>query len=679
MLVACLWRKCFHFLRKLAGNDSARASCYTPVMRFPPQFLDQVRARVNLSSVVGRHVQWDRRKTNAGKGDYWACCPFHTEKSPSFHADDRKGRYHCFGCKASGDIFTFLVEKQGMRFGEAVEQLAAEAGLAVPQLTEAEVQREEKRASLYDVMEMAQQFFLKELQGARGAKARGYLADRDLSPAVQHQFGIGYTPDDRAALRSHLADKGVDVAQMAEAGLVVSGDDIPVAYDRFRDRVMFPIRDGRGRVIAFGGRALRADVPAKYLNSPETPIFSKGEVLYNFDKARSVAHQSGSIIAVEGYVDVIAMTRAGFAQTVAPLGTALTENQLGLLWRTAAEPILCFDGDAAGQKAAYRALDLALPRLEPGHSLRFAFLPDGKDPDDLLRSDGPEAVKAVVETAQGLADVLWSRALAQNDRSSPERKAAFERDLRFQVANIKDESVRRHYLDDLKDRFQKLWQANKPAWGRGSSTRPGQGFSNRFSPSGRRLQAWEIPQSASPGLRAAASQVKSPDQATRRADMIVLALINHPDLLHEFWDVFATLDMGEPELDSLRTQILDSASSEESLETAALRAHLGNKGFSPVLERLERQAKRLNEWFLWSDAARDDARTGLRQMLALHRKSVTLGRELKAAEAAFALAPTEENLTALVALRDQVLSVEGAEARLDGFGAASGRSVDPTA
>ena len=649
-------------------------------MRFPPQFLDQVRARVNISSVIGRHVQWDRRKTNAGKGDYWACCPFHTEKSPSFHADDRKGRYHCFGCKASGDIFTFLVEKQGMRFGEAVEQLAGEAGLPVPQLTPEEVQREEKRASLYDVMEMAQQFFLKELQSARGAKARGYLADRDLSPAIQQQFGIGYSPDDRSALRSHLADKGVDVDQMAEAGLVISGDDIPVAYDRFRDRVMFPIRDGRGRVIAFGGRALRADVPAKYLNSPETPIFIKGEVLYNFDKARAPAHQNGNIIAVEGYVDVIAMTRAGLAETVAPLGTALTKNQLTILWRTAAEPILCFDGDSAGQKAAFRALDLALPLLEPGHSLRFAFLPDGKDPDDLLRSQGADAVKSVVSQAQGLADVLWARALSLNDRGSPERKAAFERDLRFQVATIKDESVRRHYLDDLRNRFQTLWRGPQTNWSRGATqNRPGSGFSNRFSPSGRRLQPWEIPTSASPALRAAAGQVKTTDQPSRRADMIVLAVINHPDLLHEFWDIFATLDTGDPELDSLRTQILDSASSEESLEPVALRSHLNARGFSPVLDRLENQAKRLNEWFLGPSAAQDDARTGLRQMIALHRKSVTLGRELKAAEAAFAQDPTEENLTALVALRDQVLSVEGSEARLEGFGAASGRASEPSA
>jgi DNA primase len=226
-------------------------------MRFSPQFLDQIRARVNVSSVVGKRVQWDRRKTQAAKGDYWACCPFHTEKSPSFHADDRKGIYYCFGCKASGDIFSFLTEKEGMRYPEAVAQLAQEAGLAMPTYSAEEEEREVKRASLYDVMDLAQAFFQSELQTARGAKARGYLADRDLSAAVQQQFGIGYAPDDRSALRNHLASKDITVEQMAEAGLLVSGEDIPVAYDRFRDRVMFPIRDPRGRVIAFGGRALR--------------------------------------------------------------------------------------------------------------------------------------------------------------------------------------------------------------------------------------------------------------------------------------------------------------------------------------------------------------------------------------------------------------------------------------
>ncbi len=639
-------------------------------MRFPPSFLDDIRNRVSISSVIGRKVAWDRRKTNAGKGDYWACCPFHGEKSPSFHADDRKGRYYCFGCKVSGDIFTYLVEKEGVPFPEAVAQLAQEAGLPMPVVSEADMQREEQRASLYEIMEFAAKFFEAELQTARGAKARGYLSDRGLSAAIQKEFGIGYAPDDRSALRTHLAEKNISVEQMAEAGLVVSGADIPVAYDRFRDRVIFPIRDARGRVIAFGGRALRADVPAKYLNSPDTPLFHKGEILYNFDKARGVAHTSSQLIAVEGYVDVIAMFRAGFSEAVAPLGTALTENQLALMWKTVAEPTLCFDGDSAGQKAAYRALDLALPLLKPGHSLKFAFLPEGQDPDDLLKAEGPEAVKAVIAAAEPMAAVLWQRALNENDRTTPERRALFERDLKTLIRLIQDETVQKHYLADVQERLNTLFRGQPVARGgftKGTRDRPRLKWGQK---------AWEVAQPASQQLKALASKTGFASTSERRERMIVLSVINHPELLHDVWSEFAATELSSRELDSLRSLILDSASSEESLETAGLRGHLLSKGFGPLLDRLETQAKRLNEWFLGPDAAQDDARTGLRQMIALHHKAVTLDRELKAAEAAFAGEPTEENLNALVAVRDQLLSASGSEAQILGFGAASGRAID---
>jgi DNA primase len=640
-------------------------------MRFSPQFLDQIRARVNVSSVVGKRVQWDRRKTQAAKGDYWACCPFHTEKSPSFHADDRKGIYYCFGCKASGDIFSFLTEKEGMRYPEAVAQLAQEAGLAMPTYSAEEEEREVKRASLYDVMELAQAFFQAELQTARGAKARGYLSDRDLSAAVQQQFGIGYAPDDRSALRNHLAAKDITVEQIAEAGLLVSGEDIPVAYDRFRDRVMFPIRDPRGRVIAFGGRALRADVPAKYLNSPETPIFSKGEVLYNFDKARSTAHEKSRIIAVEGYVDVIAMARAGFTEAVAPLGTALTDRQLAILWRTAAEPILCFDGDSAGQKAAYRALDLALPLLQPGHSLRFAFLPEGKDPDDLLRAEGAEAVQAVIGAALPMAQVMWQRALDDNDRASPERRAAFEKDLRILVSTIQDETVRRHYQDDVRERLSQLFQKQSGGTGQG---RRYQSFApqqpqRRLRPGQR---AWDVQMPASSRLKAIAS-VSNQSRAEKRERMILLSVINHPELLHAHWDDVAGADLSSREHENLRQFILDVASSHEAVSPEAFRAALDEKGFADVLARLEEQARRLKEWYLAPGAAVEDAQTAFTQMLALHRKAVTLERELRSAEAAFASDATEANLQTLIQLREQVTSTTGAEARIAGFGAASGR------
>jgi DNA primase len=643
-------------------------------MRVPPSFLEDIRGRLTISSVVGRKVTWDRRKSNPGKGDYWACCPFHGEKSPSFHVDDRKGRYHCFGCKASGDIFTFLVEKEGLSFPEAVERLAAEAGLPMPVVSEADARREEQRASLYDVMEIAAKFFEAELQSARGSRARGYLADRQLTPAIQKEFRLGFAPDDRSALRSHLAEKGIGVEQMAEAGLVISGDGIPVAYDRFRDRVMFPIRDPRGRVIAFGGRALSKDVPAKYLNSPETPLFHKGHVLYNLDKARGPAHEKGQIIAVEGYVDVIAMHRAGLPQAVAPLGTALTEDQLRILWKQAAEPVLCFDGDQAGLKAAHRALDLALPLLEPGYSLRFALLPEGQDPDDLLKSEGAEALRAVIDAAQPLSDMLWQRALSQNDRATPERRAQFEKDLRSTLNVLTDDVVKKHYLAEFGERIRALFQ-------------PAGGFRNQaggrpaFAGAGKRpwkpgLRPWEIQQPPTAQLKLLAAQPNFRSGAERRERLIVLTLINHPELLHEFLDAFAGLEITSPELDALRSQVIDAAALGSGLDGTDIRAHLSRLGSGPLLDRLESQAKRLNEWFLGSGAAQDDARTGLRQMIALHRKAVTLERELKAAEAAFAADPTEDKLNALKAVREQLSSHAGQEAQIAGFGAASGRPAD---
>jgi len=640
-------------------------------MRFPPSFLDDIRSRVVISSVVGRKVSWDRRKTNAGKGDYWACCPFHNEKSPSFHVEDRKGRYHCFGCKQSGDIFTFLVEKDGVSFPEAVERLAAEAGLPMPAISEDDVRREEVRASLYDVMEIAAKFFEAELQSARGARARGYLSDRQLSIAIQKEFRLGYGPDDRYALRDHLAAKNVSVEQMAEAGLVIAGEDVPVAYDRFRDRVIFPIRDPRGRVIALGGRALKADVPAKYLNSPETPLFHKGAVLYNQDKARGPAHETGEIIAVEGYMDVIALHRAGLHHAVAPLGTALTEDQLTLLWKMVAEPTLCFDGDHAGIKAAFRALDLALPLLKPGHSLKFALLPDGQDPDDLLKAQGPEAVRAVIAAAEPLSEMIWRRALAENDRATPERRAQFEKDLRVLVSQIGEENVRKHYMADLTHRFDQLFQRNT----RFANFKSRGPYTPR-KPWKKGQKAWETPSPASPQLKAMAAQTGVVKALERRENLIVLSFINHPNLIQEFLDEFAAVEFSTPTLDSLRTQIIDSAAAEQGLDNSELRSHLTAKGFGPDLDRLESQAVRLNEWFLGRGAAQDDARTGLRQMFALHRKTVTLARELNAAEAAFATEPTEENFNALSGLRGELLSATGSEALIAGFGAASGRVFD---
>src|SRR5262247_2820201 len=385
-------------------------------MRFPPQFLDELRARLPVSEVAGRRV----RLKKVGR-EWRGLSPFNKEKTPSFFVNDQKMAWFDFSSGKNGSIFDFVMMTEGLTFPEAVERLAAQAGIPLPKISQAEEARDERRKTLNDIVELAARFFEATLASRLGAKARGYLADRGLDPAIQLKFRLGYAPSDRFALKEHLGKEGVSTEDMVEAGLLVSGDDIPVPYDRFRDRVMFPITDLRGRVIAFGGRALEKDAQAKYLNSPETPLFHKGATLYNIAAARQASHVGAPLIAVEGYVDVIAMVTAGYPATVAPLGTALTEDQLGLLWKMSNEPVLCFDGDAAGKRAAYRAVDLALPQVAPGKSLLFASLPEGQDPDDLVRSGGREAVAEVMAGARPLAEMLWQRETEDGRFDTPER------------------------------------------------------------------------------------------------------------------------------------------------------------------------------------------------------------------------------------------------------------------
>ncbi|MBE0704655.1 MAG: DNA primase, partial [Afipia sp.] len=419
-------------------------------MRFTPQFLDDLRARLPVSEVVGKRVKLKR----AGK-EWKGLSPFHQEKTPSFTVNDQKGFYHDFSSGKHGNIFDFVMETEGVGFVEAVERLASLAGMALPAVTPDAARHEQRRRTLYDVMELASKFFAETLASRTGAKARGYLADRSISPATQLQFRMGYAPGERFALKEHLGSHGVSVDDMVEAGLLIAGDDIPVPYDRFRDRVMFPITDARNRIIAFGGRALEKDVPAKYLNSPETTLFHKGDNLYNQATARQAAHDGAPVIVAEGYVDVIALVGAGFPAAVAPLGTALTESQLSLLWKMADEPLLCFDGDGAGQRAAFRAADLALPHLMPGKSLRFAMMPEGQDPDDLARTGGRAALDEVFAAARPLADMIWARATEGGEFATPERRAALEAKLHELTNGIRDETVRRYYRQDFAERLRR--------------------------------------------------------------------------------------------------------------------------------------------------------------------------------------------------------------------------------
>lgn len=416
-------------------------------MKFSPAFLEDIRNRLPISMIVAERLGRPKRKSG---GELWYQCPFHSEKSESFKCNDQRGRFHCFGCGADGDIFKFLMLSRGRTFPEAVEELAGKAGLSVPKDSPEAIRREARRLSLIEVVGEAQAFFRAQLRAPAGRAALEYARGR-MTDAQMERFGVGYAPADRSGLKSHLAAKGVDQAAMIDAGLLIAGDDIPVSYDRFRDRLMFPIFDEKGRPVAFGGRAMAKDVAAKYLNSPEGPTFHKGGMLYNGASAKAAAWDGAPVVVVEGYVDVIATVSAGFEGAVAPMGTALTEDQLRLLWRMSAEPIVCFDGDPAGIKAAYRLVDLALPMMVPGRSLRFVILPPGMDPDDMVRNSGAKALADALGQSVPLINVLWRRATEGRQFESPDALAALERGLLDQVAAIPDENLRTHYIRAVRD------------------------------------------------------------------------------------------------------------------------------------------------------------------------------------------------------------------------------------
>ena len=654
-------------------------------MRYPPQFLDELRARLPVSEVVGRRVALKK----AGR-EFKGLSPFNKEKTPSFTVNDQKGFFHDFSSGKSGDIFNFVMETEGVTFPEAVERLAGMAGVPMPVFSKDEEAREEKRKSLHDVMELAAKFFEATLNARAGAKARGYLADRALEPATQLKFRMGYAPAERFALKEHLGQQGVSVPDMIETGLLIAGDDIPVPYDRFRDRVMFPITDFRGRIIAFGGRALDKDAPAKYLNSPETPLFHKGSNLYNGALARQAAHDGAPVIAVEGYVDVIAMVTAGYPATVAPLGTALTEDQLALLWKMADEPILCFDGDNAGRKAAYRAVDLAMPRLRPGKSLRFALLPEGQDPDDLVRSGGREAIAEVLAGARPLGEMLWTRETESSAFDTPERRAALEARVNEIVRGIGDETVRRYYSQDFTARLRELLtpQARQrpvraPALERRRQrqarrlVRRVQGFRPLRAARRPRQRREPLP-IASPRLSSSTIVRGFRSAMPPREALILVAVINHPWLLETHAEEFAEMEFLHPDADLLRRAILDAMAGHETSDSApdsaALRAAITSSGLNSLLSRLDTAMTHASDWPAREGAAIDDVVQFWAQIVTLHHKVRTLNKELKDAERALGENSSEANWARFRDVQARLSALDGMEAQIEGFGASSGRS-----
>ncbi len=518
-------------------------------MSISPAFLDELRNRFALSGVIGRTV----KLTRAGR-EWKACCPFHHEKTPSFTINDEKGFYHCFGCGAHGDVIRFLTDHEGLAFRDAVERLAMEAGLEIPQESRESREREVRRTGLVDVMEATAQWFRGELGSTSGAEARVYLEKRGLSRSAIETFTLGFAPDSRMRLKVALNSYGMD--KLVEGGLLIQPEERDrEPYDRFRGRLMFPIRDTRGRVIAFGGRII-GDGEPKYLNSPDTPLFDKGRTLFNLDRAGPAARKSGRLIVVEGYMDVIALHDAGIMEAVAPLGTALTENQLALLWRVVDTPLLCFDGDAAGQRAALRAALRALPLLKPGKSLDFLTLPPGQDPDDLVRGDGAAAFERLAGNMQPLVDRLWETELAALPVSTPEQRAGLQARLREHARSIEDRDVSQAYEQAFRDRFYTHFRT----W-------------NRYN------------KGASPAPR-------SPISARKPGEVILTALmaglLEHPALAAVHGETLAKLGISDPGLARLRELLLDAAMRDPHLDKSALDHNLASAGVGALADEVRR-------------------------------------------------------------------------------------------
>ena len=510
-------------------------------MAVPPEFIEDLRQRVPLSDVVGRRVKLIRKgRRHSG------LCPFHAEKTPSFSVVDDDGFYHCFGCGVHGDAISFLREMDGLEFMEAVERLAEMAGLAVPRTVPQDPAASRQRKAALDILEETTLFFEAALRRDDGRDATRYLKQRGLDSAIVKTYRIGYSP--RMGLRATLKDKGFSDEDMLAAGVIRKSDRDGSLYDYFRDRVMFPIENRQGKVIAFGARAL-GDAQPKYLNSGEGPTFSKKAVLYGWVQAREGLRRNLPLVVAEGYMDVIAIHHSGAAAAVAPLGTALTPEQIALLWKLHDEPVLCFDGDAAGQRAQTRALERILPLLEPGRSARLAVLPEGKDPDDLIAASGPEGFRKVIGTARSFIDSLWEQVQAEFDIRQPEARAQFWQAVRGHVRSIGNNQVRSAYGDEIESRIAAMRNQIR-------------GISSMVAP--RRASR---PQT---GL-------------INRHRAVVALLLAHPSLVSANFEALSMLDSGDQSLESLKKALIDAVIRDPDLDAEAINYHLKGLNLDDVL------------------------------------------------------------------------------------------------
>ena len=609
-------------------------------MAFPPQFLDELRSQVGLTDLIGRRVKLTRK----GR-EHTGLCPFHNERTPSFTVSEEKGFFHCFGCGAHGDIIGFVMRTENLSFPEAVSRLADEAGLVVPEMSPEERHTAQRQASLLEVMEKGCVYFEKNLNNPEGKPALSYLKNRGLDDTTIANFRLGFAPDNRTGLKTSLLGATITEAQLIESGLLIKPDD-PTrrdqsSYDRFRGRVTFPITDRRGRVIAFGARTLGENQP-KYLNSPDTPLFHKGQVLYGLANAWAASREENRVVVTEGYMDVIALVRAGIKAAVAPLGTALTEAQISLLWRMTPEPILCFDGDEAGIRATNRAAERALPLLKPGYSLRFITLPEGEDPDTLIESKGIAVMEELLKGARPLDSVIWDLENAGQSHDTPERLAGLEYRLDQRARSIADRKVQFQYLDAFRSRLKDLKFNSRRQKLSGRATHKGKfnQYGGSKYPGSRNHRYDPTPNLPSPPL--AAPEVLN----QRREQALLVALLNHWALMDEFAETVGTLDFLDPNLDKLRQEILLLYGSEPDLDPDEVNNHLKEKGYFELIESISNPAVYIHAGFARAEAETASVRVGIGEMVNGLREDGQRA-EMVEAEKAYAKDPTKENWSRL--------------------------------
>jgi DNA primase len=611
-----------------------------------PAFLDELRARTLLSALIAKTTKLQR----AGR-EFRACCPFHNEKTPSFYVNDDKGFYHCFGCGAHGDAIRWMTDQRGLPFIDAVKELAQAAGLEMPEQDRRATEKAERAKGLHEAMGDAAAWFTERLNGIEGAEARAVLKKRGVTEETARAFGLGFAPHARGKLRQALSTYGD--AMLVEAGLLIQVEG-KEPYDRFRGRLMIPIRDARGRTIAFGGRIIGEGEP-KYLNSPETPLFDKGRTLYNLDRAQAAARKSGRIIAVEGYMDVIALAQARLAEAVAPLGTALTEHQLERLWRIAEVPLLCFDGDAAGQKAAVRAAHRALPMLQPGRSLAFVTLPDGLDPDDLVRARGAQALEALLGKAQPLADRLWQGELAAEKLETPEQRAGLKQRLEALADTIAEPGVKAEYRAEFRQRFD-------AHFGRGQRDyTPHQRSTGwQLRSSGRGRNGWQPPE-APPSDTARSLGSAGLDPVLAKA--VLAGLIRHPAEIAHHIEVLGSLRAASGVLGQLFEAVIDVAIADRQLDQGKVLTILARSGFDQVAGDLLR-ADTLPFSFTRAHADVAKAREDLGEAIAVMAAQPLVDAALADATAALSRDGSEEAFTRQVALSRKRQELEARLANL---------------